>query len=140
MTIADASWSLQVAIVAALQADATVASLVTDRIFDVPRQSTPPAMPYISIGSFDTLTEVADDYEGSDTSIQIDGWDAGPGSKGIKVLGRAIRAALHEKDLSLADNQRLVQLTVDRIQYLREPDGVTQHAVVTVRALTEPTA
>lgn len=138
MTVADASLSLQKAIVAALKGASGVIAIVGQRVYDgVPPK---PTKPYVSLGPFDVLTEVADGYEGSETTIQVDGWSGEPGSVEIKQIGRAIRAALHEATLSLDDNQRLVALTVDQIRYLRDPDGITQHAVVTVRALTEPSA
>lgn len=135
MTVADASLPLQKAIVAALKAASTPAA---GRVFDAISPSA--AKPYISLGPFDVLTEQADEYEGSETTIQIDAWSAGPGSVEVKQLGRAIRAALHNATLTLEENQRLVSLTVEQIRYLRDPDGITQHAAVTVRALTEPSA
>lgn len=139
MSAADASLPLQKAILAALKADPTVNGLVGGRIYDnVPATAT---MPYISFGPFDVLTEEADEYEGSDTSLQIDAWSGGGatvGSVQVKQIGRAIRDVLHEANLTLDEDQRLVALTVDVIRYLRELDGITQHAAVTVRARTEP--
>jgi len=136
MTFADASLPLQKAIVAALKADPAVAAIVAARVYDVPPAA--PVKPYISLGPFDVLTEVASNYEGSDTSIQIDGWSAGQGSVEVKQLARAIREALHEKEFTLDEDQRLVALTIDQTRYLRELDGITQHAAVTARARTEP--
>ena len=136
MSFGDASLPLQKAIVDALKADAAVAALVGARVYDVPPPA--PEKPYISLGPFDALTEVAAEYEGSETTMQIDGWAAGQGSVEIKQLGRAIRAALHEKDFALEDNQRLVALVIDQLRYLREPDGITQHVAATARARTEP--
>lgn len=136
MTVADASLSLQKAIVAYLKADPVVVSLVGDRIYDaVPAGA---AKPYISMGPFDVLTVSAEDYEGSEVTIQVDGWSEGPASVTIKRLGRAIRSALHEAQLVLDEDQRLAFIVVDIIRYMREPDGVTHHAAVTVRARTEP--
>lgn len=134
MTVADASLPLQKAIVAALK----TAGIASARVYDVPPAT--PTKPYVSMGPVDVLTEEADEYEGSDTSIQIDAWSAGPGSVEIKQVGRAIRAALHEQELSLEENQRTVSLTIDQVRYLREPDGITWHAAITARARTEPTA
>ncbi len=138
MSDGDATLPLQKAIVAALRGDMPVAALVGTKVYDnVP---TAPVKPYISIGPIDVLTEVADEYEGSETTIQIDGWSAGPKSVEVKQLGRAIRTALHEQNLELAEDQRLVSLIVEQIRYLPEPDGISQHVAVSVRALTEPSA
>lgn len=138
MSDGDATLPLQKAIVAALKEATPVSALVGAKVYDnVPKS---PEKPYVSIGPVDVLTEVADEYEGSDISFQIDGWSAGPKSVEVKQLGRAIRTALHEQSLELDENQRLVSLIVEQVRYLPEPDGISQHVAVTVRALTEPSA
>jgi len=139
MTFVDASLPLQKAILAALKADATLQALVGGKIYD----TVPPSaeMPYVSFGTFDVQTEDADEYEGSDSFIQIDAWSGGEsvvGSVEAKKIGRAIRGALHHANLSLDEDQRLVDLTVDAVRYLRELDGITQHVAITLRARTEP--
>lgn len=138
MSDGDASLPLQKAIVAALRSALPVKALVSQRVFDaVPSGA---AKPYITIGPIDVLTDDAAEYEGSDSTIQIDGWSAGPSSVQVKQLGRAIRTALHNQEFTLDGNQRLVSMTVDQIRYFVEPDGITQHVAVSVRALTEPSA
>ncbi len=134
MTIADASLPFQKAILSALK----TANIAGQRIYDaVP---TSPTFPYVSFGPFDVLTEEADEYEGSDSTLQIDGWSRATGSVEAKQLGRAIRAALHGATLPLDENQRLVALTVPSVRYTNDPDGLTSHVIVTVRARTEPSA
>ena len=130
---ADASLPLHKAILTALKA----VPVASGRVYDGVPVS--PAFPYVSLGPFDALTEEADEYEGSDTTIQIDAWSRTPGSVEIKQIGRQIRETLHEAALSLDENQRLVAMTVDQVRYTRDPDGLTHHAIVTVRARTEPT-
>lgn len=138
MSDGDATLPLQKAIVAALKGSSAVAGIIGAKVYDnVPKS---PEKPYISIGPIDVGTDVADEYEGSDTAFQIDGWSAGPKSVEVKQLGRAIRTALHEQALTLDEDQRLVSLTVDQVRYLPEPDGISQHVAVSVRALTEPSA
>ena len=34
--------------------------------------------------------------------------------------------------------QRLVEMSIEQIQYVRDPDNITAHAVITVHAFTEP--
>ena len=97
-----------------------------------------------SLGPFDVTPEVADEYEGGDITFQIDGWSRGSGalvaSIEIMQIGRLIHGALHEQTLTLDEDQRMVALTVEQVRYSRDPDGITEHAIVTVRARTEPTA
>jgi len=136
MTFVDASLALQKAIIVALKANTALQGLVGTRIYD---NVTPDAqLPYITFGPFDSIPEDADEYEGSDTTLQIDAWSDEVGSVEIKKIGRAIREAIHNVDLDLDEDQRLVALTVEVVRYLREPDGITQHVAVTVRARTEP--
>ena len=141
MIDADATLPLQRAIVAALKADTTLTGYIAGRVYDQVAENA--ILPYISIGPIDVLTATAhgfdlDMYEGSTTSLQIDAWSGGPGSVEAKKIGRAIRSALHYKDLELENNQHLILLHVEQIRYLVDPDGLTQHAAVTVQALTEP--
>lgn len=136
MSDADATLPLQKAIVATLKGNAAVNAIISGRVHDsVPASS---VKPYISIGPIDSLPDVADEYEGSEITVQLDGWSAGPNSLQAKQLGAAIRTALHNQALSV-EGHRLITLYVDSTRYLVEPDGLTQHAVVTLTARTEPT-
>lgn len=142
MTDADATLPLQRAIIAALKADTTVASYVGTRVYDA--VSNAAVLPYISFGPVEVASQTAHGldatsmYTGSETTIQLDAWSSGPGSVEVKQIGRAIKTAMHYVDLSLESNQRLILLEVQSIQYLVDPDGLTQHGVVILRALTEP--
>ena len=138
MPLSDASLPLQKAIVAALKADLFVATLVGTRIYDaVPMNAT---KPYVSFGPFQLLAEEGDCIEGGEIIVQLDAWAVGPDTVEVKRLGSAVAMALDNAPLALDENQRLVMLEIQNIQYLREPDGLTAHGVLTVRALTEPTA
>lgn len=134
MTTADASLPLQKAVLTALKS----ANIAGQRIYDAVPSS--PVFPYVSFGPVDVLTEEADEYEGSDATLQIDAWSRATGSVEVKQLGRAIRGALHGASLPLDENQRLVALTVSSVRYMNDPDGLTSHAIVSVRARTEPSA
>lgn len=138
MSVGDASVSIHRAIIARLLAHAGVAGIVGARVYEDPPAGV--AKPYITTGPMDVLTEVAEEYEGSTTTFQIDGWAEGPGGHTMRLLGREIRAALHENNLVLVEDQRLVSLTIEQTRYLREPDGITRHVAVTGTALTEPSA
>lgn len=134
--MSDATQPLQDAIIAALRADATVAALIGKRIYDGPPANA--QKPYLSFGPVQLLTEHADEYVGGDTALQLDAWSTD--KLDIKRVGAAVDKALDGAELTLGDNQRLVALTVERIDYLTEPDGLTKHAAIACRARTEPTA
>ena len=132
----DASLPVQKAIRARLIADAAVNGLVAGRIYDgVPLNAT---KPYLSFGPFQVLPEDADCSDGVSIFVTLDGWTAGPDSVVTKRLGAAVAASLAWAEMTLDEGQRLVICSIEQLNYLREPDGLTGHAVVTVRAQTEP--
>jgi hypothetical protein len=132
----DASLPVQRAIRDRLIADATVNGLVVGQIFDgVPLKA---VKPYLSFGPSDMLPDVADCLEGGEITLQIDGWAQGPDTVQAKRLGAAVSRSLHWAEMPLDEEQRLLVMQVEQVQYLRDPDGITAHAVITVRALTEP--
>jgi len=138
MSFSDASLEVQKAIVDRLQADAGFNTVAGGRIYDaVPY---PVTMPYANFSSFDLLPEGGDCIEGGDVFVTLDAWAKGPQSVEIKKVGKAIAAALDKAPLELEAPQRLVQMSLERTQYLRDPDGITAHAVLTFRAMTEPTS
>lgn len=138
--MSDAALPLRKAILDKLKANAGVMALVSTRVFTYPTATA--TKPYISIGPIQSLPDEAAEYEGSTTSIQVDGWATGPEQTEVMKLGRAIEAALNRTSLTLVDNQRLVEITRDGVgtQYLQEEGGLTAHAAVTFSASTEPTA
>jgi hypothetical protein len=137
MPLSDASLPLQKAIVACVTADAGMVPLIGGRIYDaVPMNA---VKPYVSFGAFQLLPEAGDCLEGGETVIQLDVWAKGPDTVEAKRVGAALITALDDAALAL-DGQRLVLLSVSDAQYLREPDNITSHGVVTIRALTEPAA
>jgi hypothetical protein len=129
------SLELQKAIVARLKADAGVVALVGQRIYDQPPIA--PVFPYISLGPDQTLPDRADCYDGSEVNLQVDAWSRAVGFPEVKRIAEAARAALQDAPLSLAGH-RLVDLTFVDGRTLRDPDGLTSHAAMTFRALTEP--
>ncbi|ACB83538.1 hypothetical protein Mpop_5448 (plasmid) [Methylorubrum populi BJ001] len=70
--------------------------------------------------------------------VDLHVWDRSPSFTSTKAIAGAIRAALHGDDLVL-DEGRLLDLKHAGTRYLRDPDGQTAHAVVTIEALVEET-
>jgi hypothetical protein len=135
MSYSDPSLALQKAIVARLKADAGVNAIVAGRIYDaVPGNA---VKPYVSFGPFQLLPEHGDCLDGGEAFVTLDGWAAGPDTVQVKQLGTAVAKALDLAELTL-DAQHLVEMSIEQTQYMRDPDGITAHAVITVHAWTEP--
>lgn len=128
----DPAFSLQVALVAALKAIATAAgSNVFDRV--------PPGDPFprITLGPSQSVPNDADCYDGTETFQQIDVWSRSVGLPEVKRIADAIRDRLHDGDLTLSGHT-LELMTVESIDYSRDPDGLTNRARISVRVLSQP--
>ncbi len=134
----DPALALQGAITARLKAAATEAGT---RIYDtVPRDNngniTAP-FPYISLGEAIVTYNGADCYDGSDTALDVHVWSRAVGFPECKRIADAVRTDLNNAEFAL-DGHTLESLEIERTQYLRDPDGITRHAVLSFRALTQP--
>ena len=136
MSYSDPSLALQKAIVAALKADAGVNAIVAGRIYDAVPGSA--VKPYISFGAFQLLPEHGDCLDGGEAFVTLDAWAAGPDTVQVKQLGTAVARALDMAPITLASPQRLVEMSIEQTQYMRDPDGLTAHGIITVHAYTEP--
>jgi hypothetical protein len=135
MSYVDPSLQLQKALVAVLKADAGVNAIIAGRIYDaVPGGA---VKPYLSFGAFQMLPEHGTCLDGGEAFVTLDGWAAGPDTVQVKQLGAAVAKALDLAPIVLDAPPRLVEMTVEQTQYMRDPDGITAHAVITVHALTD---
>lgn len=134
----DPSLALQAAFVAAIRALNTEAGT---RVYDrVPRTNNAVAagtFPYVHLGTGSVLPNKADCYNGSEVSLPVHVWSRAVGWPEAKRIASAIRAGLDDAEL-LLDGHTLELLELDRADYLNDPDGLTSHAVLTFRALTQP--
>jgi hypothetical protein len=73
---------------------------------------------------------------GFDISLDIDVWSDDPGFPQAKRISDAVRRALLDPELTLATNA-LVYFEHRQTRFLREPDGLTSHAVLTFEAFVE---
>ena len=135
MSYSDPSLQLQKALVAVLKADAGVNAIIAGRIYDaVPGGA---VKPYLSFGPFQMLPEHGSCLDGCEAFVTLDGWAAGPDTVQVKQLGAAVAKALDLAPIVIDNPARLVEMTVEQTQYMRDPDGITAHAVITVHALTD---
>ena len=132
--MADPELELQGAIVTTLKADAEVTALVAGRVYDRVPEDAP--FPYISIGPSDAIQTDADCIWGYDILLQLDVWSRAVGFPESKRIADTIRVALHDTDLVLSTNA-LVFLEWQSSRSMRDPDGLTSHAVITLHAFVE---
>lgn len=139
-----AALDLQGAIVAAIKASAPVSAIVADRVYDhVPRSPTTgvvtAAYPLVAISDWQELPDEADCIDGAEINVTIDAWSRAVGFPEVHKLAAAVKRALHKAELDLGDTA-LVMIEHDGTRTLRDPDGLTSHAVITFRALIETPA
>jgi hypothetical protein len=130
----DASLAVQAAIIGALRAAPEVTTLVASRIYD--RPSPQASKPYISIGPEDWQNTEGVGQLSHTGAVQIDVWSVVPGRTEAKRIANAVQDALHVKSLTL-EADALVLLVHRVTRYLTESDGLTTHAAMDFRALTQ---
>jgi hypothetical protein len=134
------SLELQGAIVSRLKSVTAVTSIVEQRIYDyVPRAQDGGIMaefPFVAIASSDEVTEEADCIDGSIISIDLDCWSRDVGFPEVRRIAAAVRSALHNHDFNLAANA-VVYFQHRQTRTLRDPDGLTSHAILTFEAFAE---
>ncbi|UHD44913.1 DUF3168 domain-containing protein [Aureimonas altamirensis] len=92
--------------------------------------------PYVSIGPSDEVEDDAECVEAVVVTQQLDVWSTEPGFVRSREIAATIRTALHRRDLQLA-GPALVEIEVRSVRYMRDPDGLTSHAAISIRALIE---
>lgn len=129
----DPSLAIQGALVALLKSLGTAAG---NNVFDSVPSSNP--FPRITVGQAQAVPVMADCYDGTESTIQIDGWSRSPGYPEVKGIGDAIRTALNEGSLTITGH-KLELMSVESVDYSRDPDGLTSRARIIVRMQTQPT-
>lgn len=132
--MASPSFELQVAIVTRLKAAAAVTAFVGARVYDsVPEN---PTFPYITVGEGDETSDDADCVDGFEISLDIDVWSRAQGFPEAKKISDEIRKALKSPELTIPTNA-LVDFRHRQTRFLRDPDGLTSHAVMTFEGFAE---
>jgi hypothetical protein len=136
----DASYEIQIAVVARLKSFAAVTALIDQRVFDDPPRNAEglvtATFPYLSFGPTQILPDGWDCQDSSEIFFQLDAWSRKPGFAEVKKIAGAVRPALHKYDLPLAENA-LVSLEFVNTRILRDPDGKTSHAAMTFKAVVD---
>ena len=133
------TFELQSAVITRLRADVVVTGFVAQRVYDLapmrPDGTVTAAVPYISMGPSDELSDDADCIDGFEITFQIDIYSVERGYHEVRKIADAVRRAL-KLDLVLSANA-LVLLDHRITRYMREPDNITSHAAMTFTAIVE---
>lgn len=131
--MSDPALALQKAIFDALKGHTTAGNNVFD---DVPAND---PFPRITIGPGQTVGRFADCVDGSEVFLQIDVWSRKTGFPEVKTIASEVRAILNNGDESLALVGHVLELMeFQDAVYSRDPDGKTNRARMSIRALTQP--
>lgn len=131
---------IQIALVGRLK---TLATEAGDRIYDdIPPEDkrialTGSAWPYVSLGDggIDPIDETCADR--ATTRIVINVWSREVGYLQVKRIAAAIGTALDQEDLQIP-GQVLDSMEVEDINFMRDPDGKTRRARISLSLDTHP--
>lgn len=136
--MADPSLALQGAINTRLRSQVAA---VSGRVLDHVKPGV--IFPYIEIGEFQTVDDGAQCHDGVEVYVTLHVWSrpkdgataTAPGQVEVKTIAGAVRGALHEAELDLGTDWQFLEIAHQDTRYLKDPDGLTSHAVLTFRAL-----
>ena len=128
------TYELQGQIVTLLKASSDLSAIIGGRVYDrVPEN---PTFPYVSFGSSDEVSDDAECIDGFTVTMQIDVWSRAVGFPECRRIVDAVRKALPEDGITLADNA-LVTFTHRISRVFRDNDGLTSHGAMTFEAFVE---
>lgn len=132
--MSDPMLPLQAAIVAALKATGGIAG-VGARVYDEP----PPkaAFPYIVVGDGHLIGDDNDCADASEIFSQVHVWSRATDYVETKTIAAAVRDRL--KAVPALDGFIVTVVQLEQEQFLRDPDGLTRHAVIEHRYLVTHT-
>jgi len=130
------SVALQGALYNALSSHAGLAALVGDRIYDGPPSEV--TSPYITFGPSDDVEDDEQCITAEEHFVQLDVWSESNGRKGpAKRIIEQVKDALHRRTVEIDAPYEIVQIEVRGSRVTIDPDGITAHGTIDVRALVE---
>lgn len=134
--MSDPSFNLQVAQVGILKGNSGVTGLISDRVYDdIPSK---PEFPYVNVGEGHVLGDDTEDCgDASEVFSQIHAWSQkkNAGLTEVKRIAAAVRTALKSPPALAGFTVTVVEYV--QTQYLKDPDGITRHAMVEFRYLID---
>ena len=125
--------ALLTALIARRRADDALDALTGGRIWD--GEPAKRVFPYVTVSRVESRP-VRADGGGVEQVLTLTGHSRFEGLEETRAISAAIRAALHEADLT-AEGVRVVNPRVTFADVFGSPEGRRSHAVVRVRAVTE---
>jgi hypothetical protein len=134
------SLELQVAYVTAIKSSADVKALIGDPPRINPERSKEWPGSYIELGDGQDVPDLAECIDGSELFHDIHIWSRiGTNFADVNKIAANLWAAISGATISLTEN-KLLEIERGNLQRFRDPDGISLHGVLTIRALTEPAA
>jgi hypothetical protein len=128
--------ALQIAVRDRLVDDPEVTALVpAASILD--RHMRPAPDPSIILG--EKTSRMGDGVARQRTNVWLDlhVWKKEPSTEGVTHVAGVIRDVIGSRRLGLASGFHCADLYVESVRLLRDPDGITAHAVLTIAAIVE---
>jgi len=130
-------FALQERLYTTLNSDSNLTSTQGAAVYDeVPENA---SFPYVQIGRETSADYSTVDVTGSEVTINMDVWSQYKGSKEVKNLMDRIHTLLHDSSLSVTGHN-LINMRLEFIDVLRDPDGITRHGIMRFRAVLLGTA
>ncbi len=127
-----ATRDLQQAIKEALTNDANLMSIVKG-VYDHVEQDS--KFPYITIGEGTAVDWDSTTFNGMEMTRTIHTWSRNYGRAETLDIHKEIYRILHKKNITI-NNQELVNLRFEFEETFLDPDGLTYHGVLRIRAVT----
>ena len=146
MAVRDPSYAIQLAVVAALQASPDMAAAFggTPAVYDsVPLDTSgsidTAKFPYVTIGEDQLVGMTTQGADATEIYVKVDTWSRPQGNvdnSEVKLIAGAVRAAL-DAPIAVPGHDVVTHELRGHI-FKREPDGLTRHAITTIRYRTTP--
>jgi hypothetical protein len=141
MASPDPSYAIQMAVSAALMASSDMIAAFggTPRVWDrVPADSASgqAVFPYCTIGEDQVVPHINQNTDCSEVFAKVEVWSRAANKGEVKLIAGAVRAAL-DRDIGLAGGHVIVTHAAHQLVFRREPDGLTESAIVTIRYQTQ---
>lgn len=128
--MSDPTLAVQGAIVAALKAAPAIAS---GRVYDhVPEAAT---FPYVNVGEGDTVGDDNGCWDASEVNVSVHVWSRAIGFPEAKEIAAEVRRRCRTEFILAGFTVTSAEHVTTR--FLRDPDGLTSHAVVELRYLVD---
>lgn len=127
---------LQELVVATMKGSVDLMTLISGVYDNVPKDAWGDNNGYVSLGAHQKLRDDADCIRTGEHFVTIDAWSRRVGKNHAQAIVDEIEALFLDSELELTVNA-LVLTDVERTDVFKDPDGLTTHGVVVVKALIE---